>query len=77
MNTSYEEILDLFLKAVESVKTSDSDVYTEDVQKGLVPVGISNRHVHLTDEAVEILFGKDYNLEIIKNLAQPVQDSWK
>lgn len=77
MNTSYEEILDLFLKAVESVKTSDSDVYTEDVQKGLVPVGISNRHVHLTDEAVEILFGKDYNLERIKNLSQPGQYACK
>ncbi len=29
-NNSYNEILELFLKAVESVKSSNSDAYTED-----------------------------------------------
>lgn len=77
MNTGYEEILDLFLKALESVKSEDSDVYTEDARNGLVPVGISNRHVHLTEEAVDILFGKDHNLERIKNLSQPGQFACK
>lgn len=27
-----------------------------------VPIGISARHIHLTQEAVEILFGKGYQL---------------
>ena len=76
-HNSYNEILELFLKAVESVKSSNSDAYTEDAKKGLVPVGISNRHVHLTEEAVEILFGKDYVLERIKNLSQPGQFACK
>lgn len=76
-NNSYNEILELFLKAVESVKSSNSDAYTEDAKKGLVPVGISNRHVHLTEEAVEVLFGKDYVLERIKNLSQPGQFACK
>lgn len=76
-NNSYGEILELFLKAVESVKTYDSGAYTEDAKKGLVPVGISNRHVHLTTEAVEVLFGQDHMLERIKNLSQPGQFACK
>ena len=28
----------------------------------MVPIGISARHVHLTQEHVEILFGKGYEL---------------
>ena len=27
-----------------------------------IKIGISNRHVHLTDEDVDILFGKGYKL---------------
>lgn len=38
-----------------------------------VQVGISNRHVHLTKEHLEILFGENYNLENIKDLKQPGQ----
>ena len=36
-----------------------------------VPIGISARHVHVTKEHLEILFGYDYNLETLKNLSQP------
>lgn len=35
-----------------------------------VKVGVSNRHVHLTREAVDILFGKDYELTIKNKLTQ-------
>ncbi|ACJ75415.1 propanediol utilization phosphotransacylase [Thermosipho africanus H17ap60334] len=35
--------------------------------------GVSNRHVHLSREDVEILFGKDYQLTPIKDLGQPGQ----
>lgn len=38
--------------------------------KWLVPVGVSNRHVHLSQEDVEKLFGKGYQLTIAKKLAQ-------
>ena len=37
-----------------------------------VPVGVSNRHIHLTQEHVEILFGKGYALTPLKDLSQPV-----
>lgn len=34
----------------------------------LVPIGVSARHVHLTQEHVEVLFGKDYQLTKKKDL---------
>ncbi len=40
---------------------------------GPIPVGVSNRHVHLSREHVEILFGRDYRLRKIKDLTQPGQ----
>jgi putative phosphotransacetylase len=42
-------------------------------EEGNVPVGISNRHIHLTREHVEALFGKGYELTKLKDLSQPGQ----
>lgn len=33
---------------------------------------VSNRHVHLTREAVDVLFGKDYELTVKKPLGYPI-----
>ncbi|MDO5558025.1 MAG: phosphate propanoyltransferase [Oscillospiraceae bacterium] len=38
-----------------------------------VPVGISARHVHLSREAIDILFGRGYELTVFKGLSQPGQ----
>jgi putative phosphotransacetylase len=38
-----------------------------------IPVGISGRHVHLSQEHLEILFGKDHALTPFKDLSQPGQ----
>lgn len=38
-----------------------------------VPVGISNRHVHLSQEHVEALFGIGHTLTKMKDLSQPGQ----
>ena len=38
-----------------------------------IPVGISNRHVHLSQQDVETLFGKGYSLTPLKPLCQPGQ----
>lgn len=42
-----------------------------------IPVGISNRHIHLTREHLEILFGKGYELTHLKDLSQPGQYACK
>ena len=45
--------------------------------EGEIPVGISNRHIHLSREHVEILFGKGYELTKMKDLSQPGQYACK
>ena len=42
-----------------------------------VPIGISNRHIHLSREHVDILFGKGYQLQKLKDLSQPGQFACK
>lgn len=38
-----------------------------------IPVGVSGRHVHLTEEDVECLFGKGYKLTCRRDISQPGQ----
>ena len=71
MNYSEAEIMNLVGKIVENVKKNGIAC------DGDVPVGVSNRHIHLTREHVEILFGKGYELTKIKDLSQPGQYACK
>lgn len=38
-----------------------------------VPIGLSNKHIHLGQEDLDTLFGKDYQLKTMKDLSQPGQ----
>ena len=42
-----------------------------------IPVGISNRHIHLSHSAVNKLFGSNYQLTKLKDLSQPGQYACK
>ena len=55
-----EEITKMVLQAIDSTKTNKPEFK--------VPVGISARHIHLTQEHVEQLFGKGYQLTKKKEL---------
>lgn len=44
-----------------------------EMQNDMVPVGVSNRHVHLSQADLETLFGPGYQLTSIKELGQPGQ----
>ena len=71
MNLSEQQLRELVLKVVESV----GDAKT--ANEGDIPVGISNRHIHLCREHVDILFGKGYQLTKLKDLSQPGQFACK
>lgn len=60
-NSNVAMITKMVLEAVERQKSSDDTGY-------MVPIGVSARHVHLTQEHVEALFGESYQLTRKKEL---------
>lgn len=55
-------------------KESDvEDTNMNHLEEKVIPVGVSNRHIHLSEEDIEMLFGKDHTLTQFKELSQPGQ----
>ena len=65
MNISQEELVSIVTKIVIEKMQQDNDI--------LIPIGVSNRHIHLSREDLDFLFGQGYELTKIKDLKQPGQ----
>lgn len=57
------------MKSLENILR---EVLTEVISDDVV-VGVSNRHIHLSQEDLEILFGKGHTLTRMKDMKQPGQ----
>lgn len=70
---NYDAVVKLLLEAIKVNNTQDDkcEVCKE------IPVGVSNRHIHLSQSDLEALFGKEYQLTKIKDLSQPGQYACK
>ena len=67
----YEAVLEALFQAVQTVNSAalkDTDG---------IPVGVSNRHIHLSQADLDTLFGPGYQLTPIKDLSQPGQFACK
>lgn len=65
----YEAIIKLLMEAArESIPAARDNT---------IPVGVSNRHVHLSQGDLEALFGPGYELSRMKDLSQPGQYACK
>ena len=67
MEINISAVAEAVLKALENGSSTEGDI----------PVGISNRHIHLSKKHVEVLFGKGYELTPFKDLSQPGQYACK
>ncbi|MCR6544898.1 phosphate propanoyltransferase [Dehalobacterium formicoaceticum] len=65
-----EEIVKMVLRQQLSKECCDQPLMKEDKK---IPIGISNRHVHLSGHDLEILFGGNATLTRFKDLSQPGQ----
>lgn len=71
MNTNglVDQITRLVLKEINSINLQG----TVETEPRKIPVGISNRHVHISREHMDILFGRGVGLTKERDLSQPGQ----
>ena len=86
-NVLSSQIADIVKRVIENIEKEESDKGCKsdcaicksrgECRDGEVPVGVSNRHIHLSRTDLETLFGKGYELTPMKELSQPGQYACK
>ncbi|ABR49940.1 Propanediol utilization protein [Alkaliphilus metalliredigens QYMF] len=73
--SAHEEVLALLLEVIKNNTSSNDSTVPKDPEE--IPVGVSNRHAHLSQSDVDKLFGTGYQLTKSKDLSQPGQYACK
>ena len=73
MDISTDKIVEMVKRVLSEMDTGAQGVNSD----GGIPIGVSNRHIHLSKDDLETLFGKGYELTPIKELSQPGQYACK
>lgn len=68
-----QEIAALVAKIVAELGNNDGCYQCNKDDDALVPIGVSNRHIHLSQEDFETLFGAGATMTHFKDLSQPGQ----
>ena len=74
MDISTEKIAEMVKRALLEMNNAPK---AEAKAEGGIPIGVSNRHIHLSSADLETLFGAGYELTPIKELSQPGQYACK
>jgi len=72
----YEVMLNLLTEAIQSGKSNGFPVEAN-ANTNEIPIGVSNRHLHLSQADLYSLFGEGYELTRTKDLSQPGQYACK
>jgi len=63
----YKKLVDMITETIyQEIKPKEEPTHLYSI-----PVEISNHHVHLTRDSLDILYGKDYELSKLRDLSQP------
>lgn len=63
----YKKLIDMITETIyKEIKPKEESSHLFSI-----PVEISNHHVHLTRDSLDILYGKDYELTKLRDLSQP------